>query len=115
MKPGVSNTDDFMQSASEAVSDAPDANMMVDAPVDYVSRAIIHLSSKKKIFGKSAFMCSIPTLSTGVGLSPGSDPGFGYPMGYNQEWQSGADGATELLSMSMGLALKMHCIHAPFF
>jgi len=51
---------------------APDANMMVDmTPVDYVSRAIIHLSKQKNLWEKP-FMCSIP-ISTGVSLSPGSD------------------------------------------
>jgi len=59
-KTGVSNTDDFMHRVLRGciqLKSAPDANMMVDT-VDYVSRAIIHLSKQKNLWEKP-FMCSI--------------------------------------------------------
>jgi thioester reductase-like protein/non-ribosomal peptide synthase protein (TIGR01720 family) len=92
-KTGVSNTDDFMHRVLRGciqLKSAPDANMMVDmTPVDYVSRAIIHLSKQKESLGK-AFHVLNPhpihwrELVTWL-------RSFGYPIRQisDQEWQSG--------------------------
>lgn len=54
---GVSKTDDLMCRMIKGfiqLGSAPDLNLMIDiAPVNYVSRAIIHLSRQKKSLGKA--------------------------------------------------------------
>lgn len=56
-KTGVANTNDFMHRVLKGciqLGSAPDTNAIVDmTPVDYVSRAIVHLSKQKQSLGKA--------------------------------------------------------------
>jgi len=117
-KTGVSNTDDFMHRVLRGciqLKSAPDANMMVDmTPVDYVSRAIIHLSKQKNLWEK--LMCSIPPIHWRELVTWLRSFGYPYKADFDQEWQSGLmSSGKQNCSMSMGSALKMHCIRLCFF
>jgi amino acid adenylation domain-containing protein/thioester reductase-like protein/non-ribosomal peptide synthase protein (TIGR01720 family) len=60
---GVSNTNDFMHRVLKGciqLGSVPNADIIVDmTPVDYVSRAIIHLSKQKESLGKAFHVCNL--------------------------------------------------------